>query len=171
VLLPDGDLPSTIGLVRAFDLDDFAVSPVTTAEFLPVQVQEKWAKVPSHIARALKGTLDSPGLGHTRRIGEALRWYCGAPQIFLRSSGRGDYHRQARHIEGRLGAFTGGNYTALIGRWLADRERAGRTRKPHMPQSPDQRWDHSAQQITRGFAGPGLKKGEGQMADKHPRER
>ena len=145
-----------------------------------MQVQEKWAKVFSHIALALKDALDSPGPGHTRRIGEALRWYCGAPQIFLRSSGRGDHHRQARHIEGRLDAFIGGNYTALIGWWLADCERAGRTRKPRKPQSSDQRWDHCVQQITRGFVGPGLKKGEGdgvgptgartegQMVDKHP---
>ena len=161
VLLPNGDLPNTLEIVRAFDLKDFAVSPVTTVEFVPVQVMEKWAKVFAHIALALKDALNSPGPGHTRRIGEALRWYCGAPQIFLRSSSRGDYHRQGRHIEGRLDAFIGGNYTTFIGWWRAKCERAGRMRKPRKRQSSDQRWDHCVQQITRGFVGPGLKKGEG----------
>ena len=84
------------------------------------------------------------------------------------------------YIEGRLGAFIGENYTALIGWWLADCERAGRTRKPHKPQSSDQRWGHYVKQIIRGFVGPALKKGESdgvgptgarteeQMVDKHP---
>jgi hypothetical protein len=44
------------------------LSPVTTVEFVPVQVQEKWARVFSHTELALKGALDSPGPGHTRRI-------------------------------------------------------------------------------------------------------
>ena len=169
--------------MRAFDLEDFAVSPVTTVEFVPGQVQEKWAKVFSHIALALKDALDSPGPGHTRRIREALRWCCGVPQIFLRSSSRGDHHRQARHIEGRLDAFIGGNYTTLIGWWRAECERAGRTQKPRKPQSPDQRWDLGVQQIVRGFVGNRMNKGgsggvgptgarkEGQVVDKHPHER
>ena len=145
--------------MRVFDLEDFAVSPVTTVEFVPVQVMEKWAKVFSHIALALKDALDSPGPGHTRRIGEALRWYCGAPQIFLRSSSRGDHQRQGRHTEGRLDAFIGGNYTTLIGWWRSEFERAGRMRKPRKPQSPDQRWDPCVQQIVRSFVGTGLKNG------------
>ena len=134
MLLPNGEPPNTRESVRAPDLEYFALSTVTTVEFVPAQVHEKWARVFSLIALALKDALDSPGPGHTRRIGEALRWYCGTPQIFLRSPGRGDHRRQVRHIEGRLGALIGGNYTALIGWWLADCERAGRTRKPQNPQ-------------------------------------
>ena len=41
----------------------------TTVEFVPVQVQQKWATLFSHIALALKDALDSPGPGQTRYIG------------------------------------------------------------------------------------------------------
>ena len=41
VRLSNGGLPNNRGIVRAFDLEDFAVSPVATVEFVPVQVQEK----------------------------------------------------------------------------------------------------------------------------------
>ena len=41
VPLPNGDLPNTREIVRALDLENFALSPVTAAGFVPVQVQEK----------------------------------------------------------------------------------------------------------------------------------
>ena len=38
VPLPNGDLLSTLGVVRALDLEDFALSPVKTVDCVPVQV-------------------------------------------------------------------------------------------------------------------------------------
>jgi len=112
---------------------------------------------------------DQPPLSRPRR-GAGGRQLPGVRlgSVF-RSSGRGDNHRQVRHIEGRLGAFIGGNYTALVGWWRADCERAERRRKPRKPQLSDQRWDHRVAD-RQGFCGARAEEGGGRRGGMERRE-
>ena len=84
-----GGLPNTKSGVSAFDLDAFALNPLQCEIFVPKRLMRKYAKVVGLLLHDLNEAIESTGPDRDARIGEAARWYCGLPQIFLRKSNHG----------------------------------------------------------------------------------
>ena len=142
----------------------------------------KYAKVVGLLLHDLNEAIQSTGPDRDARIGEAARWYCGLPQIFLRKSnhGSGKNRRSADLIEVRLDHYLSGNYAALLNWWASDCDRANRKRKPQKPSTAERRLRRGVDLIRQGDVSKGAAAVEGlgtgppndatkaQMRRKHP---
>ena len=180
VRLSDGGLPNSLECVNAFQLQDFGNSPFKTEMYVPTELMEKWATVFGRATKTLIDAVQSPEHGRGGRIGKAIRWYGGLPQLILRVASREGRERQVKAIEGRLDAYLGERFALLVGWWERESANADQRRKPWKPQTSDTRWDGCVDLFRAGYPSKGLQRGEGngvgpngpategQMKGKHP---
>jgi len=97
-----GILPNALEAANAFALSDFLLNPMRTLHFVPKRLNEKYSTVFGRVVEELPTAAESAEPGRTKRIGTALRWYVGIPQLFLRKPRRSGGAHVVKAIELRL---------------------------------------------------------------------
>jgi hypothetical protein len=134
----DGKILNTVECVNGFAMSAFTMNSFVQLEFVPASLTSKWAQISSRIMAdliaALNAPIDEPG--RVLRIGTALRWYVGLPQLFLRSPHR-TYDRTVRILERTMDQFLAGDYATVISTWYKQRSACLlRDRKRKNPREP-----------------------------------